>query len=373
MQGLIYTVNPDGTLQRMAPSAPESEDRMQSLVAKYPELISDGDGELLLIKREQTILDSEQGAGRWSVDHLFVTRTAVPVLVELKRAVDPRLRREVIGQMLEYAANATAYWQPGKIADSFAMTASQEGADPDKTLADFIGEQDPASFWSQVDANFRAGQVKLVFVADEVSRELARIVEFLNDQMRADVRAVELRWYTSALGHITLSPRIIGETERTASAKRLSQSPGPIATTEWLETHIRPLGPDFERGAFQFLKAIDKWRARAEISNTHASLYVIATDSNERPIYPLHLWATKGEVSFSLKWLFNKPAFADEGIRRELYDQLVEIVGPLSTGNLAGLPSFLVKQLASEDLSEKFTDWGARLIERMKNGASMGA
>lgn len=370
MQGLIYTVNPDGTLQRMTPSAPENEDRMQFLVAQYPELISDGDGELLLIKREQTIRDSEQGSGRWSVDHLFVTRAAVPVLVELKRAVDTRLRREVIGQMLEYAANATAYWQPGKIADSFAVTALQEGAEPDKILADFIGEQDPASFWSQVDANFRAGQVKLVFVADEISRELARIIEFLNDQMRADVRAVELRWYTSAVGHTTLSPRIIGETERTASAKRLSQSLEPIAITEWLETHIRPLGADFERGASQFLAAIDNWRAKPVISSTHASLYVMITDRNDKPLYPLHLWAAKGEISFSLKWLFKQPAFTDEGIRRELYDQLVEIVGPLSTGNLAGFPSFPAKQLVSDDIAAKFTVWGSQLIERIKHGIS---
>ena len=50
-----------------------------------------------------------KNSGRWSLDHLFVTRDGVPVLVELKRAMNSRLRREVVGQILDYAANATAY------------------------------------------------------------------------------------------------------------------------------------------------------------------------------------------------------------------------------------------------------------------------
>ncbi len=119
MQGLIYVVGADGGLTRMSPSVPVTGDRMQALIAQYPELITDGDGDLLLIRREQAISDRLEGSGRWSVDHLFVTRDAVPVLVELKRAVDTRLRREVVGQLLDYAANATAYWQAGQIAASF--------------------------------------------------------------------------------------------------------------------------------------------------------------------------------------------------------------------------------------------------------------
>src|SRR5262249_50328294 len=96
-QGLIYIVDANGDLQRMTPSAPKNEDTMQSLVARHPELITDGDGDLLLIQRELSISDGEENGGRWSLDHLFVTRDAIPVLVELKRAVDTRLRREVVG------------------------------------------------------------------------------------------------------------------------------------------------------------------------------------------------------------------------------------------------------------------------------------
>jgi hypothetical protein len=192
-RSIIYTVDAAGTLTAMRPSEPRSEDFMQKLVAVHPELIADQDGALLLIRREQPIADREDGGGRWSLDHLFVTRSGVPVLVELKRAVDTRLRREVVGQMLDYAANGTAYWQGGRIAESFTATMIEQGRDPDAELAAFIGDaSDPEQFWEQVDANFAAGRIKMVFVADTIPRELARIVEFLNEQMKADVRAVEL-------------------------------------------------------------------------------------------------------------------------------------------------------------------------------------
>ena len=216
-KGLIYTLESDGSLKKMTPAVPKSEDQMQELVARYPELISDSDGGLLLIRREQNIWDSDDGSARWSVDHLFVTSEAIPVLIELKRAVDTRLRREVVGQMLDYAANAATFWRAGNIAESFAKT--NEGRDPEQLLHDFIGDRNASEFWNQVDANMKAGRIKLVFVADEIPRELARIVEFLNEQMRADVRAVELRWFTGDDGVIALSPRIIGETERAVSMK----------------------------------------------------------------------------------------------------------------------------------------------------------
>ena len=52
----------------------------------------------------------EDGSNRWSVDHLFVDQDGVPTIVEVKRSTDTRIRREVIGQMLDYAANGVRYW-----------------------------------------------------------------------------------------------------------------------------------------------------------------------------------------------------------------------------------------------------------------------
>lgn len=49
---------------------------------------------------------------RWSLDHLVVDQDAVPTFVEVKRASDTRARREVMAQMLDYAAKGSAFWTP---------------------------------------------------------------------------------------------------------------------------------------------------------------------------------------------------------------------------------------------------------------------
>jgi hypothetical protein len=65
------------------------------------------------------------GSGnRWSVDHLFLDQDAVPTIVEVKRSTDTRIRREVVGQMLDYAANAVVYWPVEAIRAEFE--ANQE-------------------------------------------------------------------------------------------------------------------------------------------------------------------------------------------------------------------------------------------------------
>ena len=98
----------------------EAEDVLQRLLADYPGLLAgDLDEEprrrWLLVQREIGIAGEEDGSDRWSLDHLFLDRDGVPTLVEVKRSSDTRLRREVVGQLLDYAANASAFWGLEKI------------------------------------------------------------------------------------------------------------------------------------------------------------------------------------------------------------------------------------------------------------------
>lgn len=73
-----------------------------------------------------------------------MTCDGVPVLVEIKRASDTCIRREVVGQLIDYAAGAHAHWAAGTIAASFARTAGAEQADA--LLAGFLegGDRTPS-------------------------------------------------------------------------------------------------------------------------------------------------------------------------------------------------------------------------------------
>ncbi len=88
----VFIVRNDNTLVDMRSSSFESEDLLQQLLATHPSLIA-GDAvdptnprRWLLIAREQAVPGEEGGAGRWSLDHLFVDQDGVPTLVEVKRA-----------------------------------------------------------------------------------------------------------------------------------------------------------------------------------------------------------------------------------------------------------------------------------------------
>lgn len=369
-QGMIYMVDKDGELTAMSPAEPKSEDWMQHLVARHPELITDGDGDLLLIRREQPIADGADGGGRWSLDHLFVTRTGIPVLVELKRASDTRLRREVVGQMLDYAANGTAHWQAGRIAEAFARTATEAGRDPDAMLLEFVGDDGLDGFWEQVDANFTAGRIKLVFVADTIPRELARVVEFLNDQMRADVRAVELRWFESLeKGITTLSPRVIGETERTIAAKAGAQGRSPLTRDEWVKQHFTPLGDDGMAAAEAFLAMVEGEGAQADLSDAQGSIYAAFPTSDGRIIYPMSLlYYSRGQVSLNLGYLQHRPPYDSGDVRQTLYDRLADIVGPLSTRTMTGFPAFPLVRLLDPQVREKVRLLLTEIVENVRSG-----
>lgn len=361
----IFTLSRKGELSSLKPGEPQNEDYMQALVAKHPEIIADDDGELLLIKREQLIGDGDS-ASRWSVDHLFVTRKAMPVLVELKRAVDTRLRREVVGQMLDYAANSTAYWKAGQIAETFAQQAAKNGQNADDALADFLGpDVDPAEFWDQVDANFSAGRIKLVFVADTIPRELARIVEFLNEQMRAEVRAVELSWFESSDGGKAFTPRIIGATERSANEKAARAGKTLMSYDQWVAEYIVPMGDEAITALNNFEQLVRDTGGNPELTTTQGSI-ISTYDVGGSMLYPFGFNRQNrfkgGCIQFNLSFLANRPAFATIEARQKLYDQLVAIIGPMTTKTLNGYPAFAAAKLNDPQAFEQLKHF----IESMK-------
>ena len=332
-------------------------------------MISDGDGELLLIRRELPVADSEEGGGRWSLDHLFVTKSGVPVLVELKRAVDTRLRREVVGQMLDYAANSTAFWQAGRIAESFAAAMEKEGRDPEVELAAFLQEgTDPEKFWEQVDANFSAGRIKMVFVADTIPRELARIVEFLNEQMKADVRAIELSWFESESGVTALTPRVIGETERAQASKSSRPDLPRLGRDEWIEAHLRPFGQEVVDAAHRFIELVAASGGHAEVTKAQGSIIAVF-DLPGGAVYPMTFSRYgKGSVQLCLSYLASRKAFAEEEVRRSLLEDLTEIVGPLSTATLNGFPGFSSTKLNDPSVAARISDLLKDIFEKVRAG-----
>ncbi len=205
----------------------ESEPILQKLLADYPELLAgeqidpDSPRRWILISRELAVPDEEGGSGRWALDHLFLDQEGIPTLIEVKRASDTRIRREVVGQMLDYAANGSVYWPVEGLRDQFAARCGEKGVEPELELQGKLGiTTEVSAFWAQVRDNLAVGRLRLVFVADKIPAELQRIIEFLNDQMtHATVIGLEVKQYVGDDGLKTLVPRIIGNTSQAREVK----------------------------------------------------------------------------------------------------------------------------------------------------------
>lgn len=91
-----------------------------------------------------------------------------------------------------------------------------------------VAVADIDAWWAQVGTNLRLGRLRLVFVADLISRELRRIIEFLNEQMtQTEVIGVEVRQYVDASGEYqTIVPRLIGQTEAARDIKTRASASG---------------------------------------------------------------------------------------------------------------------------------------------------
>lgn len=252
---LIFLVDSDGSLTRASSTAYSAEADLQKLLADYVDLLPGAQinpanpRRWLLIKREAGVPDHEGGGGWWSVDHLAVDQDAVPTFVEVKRASDTRSRREVVAQMLDYAANGSMFWTPELLRSWFE---GDDAIGATERLMELLGPSDDEpedaaeTFWQKVGTNLREGQIRLVFVADEVPASLQRLVEFLNEQMpRVEVLALEIRQYRadgSASGALVPSSfTIAADTGRSRSRYRgvLTLYSSPYGGPPMLEIQVK--------------------------------------------------------------------------------------------------------------------------------------
>lgn len=229
----IYTRDRGKGLEPLEEEPFRSENALQALIAEYPELLDgrqmrpDNPMRWILITREKGIAESSDASERWSLDHLLIDQDAVPTLVEVKRGSNPELQRNVIGQLLVYAAHAAVTWTAADLRQTFESEGDAKGFIPGEEISKLLqtdSEPDVDAFWEAVATNLAARRLRLLFVADEIPDSLERVVTFLNEQMpRIEVLAVEIKQF-SGRSFQTLVPRVIG---RMAALEDSSRS-GPV-------------------------------------------------------------------------------------------------------------------------------------------------
>jgi hypothetical protein len=373
----VFLLQGSNSLVAMEPGQFASEDDFQRLLSRFPELLV-GDQvdpqsprRWILVKREQSISTGEIGASVWSIDHVFLDQDGIPTLVEIKRQSDSRIRREVVGQMLDYAANCVTYWSVETLQAGLEATCREAGRSSDAALRELLGSDEGISeFWQRVKTNLQAKKLRLLFVADVIPVELRRIVEFLNEQMDpTEVLAIELRQFTSKELR-TIVPTVYGQTQATA-AKRA----GPVQ--RWDEASVfeklsRTVGEkelDLARQIYRWMGKDGKRSLVFGAGKENGSVYP-AFRLDGTSINPVYL-SSDGKLWLQFGSLENKPVFGSIDARRALMQRFNSIKGVnLTDVDLMKYPSIPLRTIAADpDGANKIIGtlkWMEEQIERQE-------
>jgi len=375
MSGTIYLLQDDGTLAAMTEQPYANESRLQSLLADYPDLLAgeqmdeQSPRRWLLVSREVGIPLVEDGGNAMSLDHLFLDQDGIPTLVEVKRSSDTRIRREVVGQMLDYAAHAMAYWTDETIRSRYQERCLSEGLDADASLIEFlksaVDDESGAAveaYWDRVKTNLLAGRIRLVFVADQIPAELRRIVEFLNRFTNpVEVLAVEVPQFAGE-GLRTLVPRVIGQTSETQTRKRSSSARGERWTEERFYAKMAEYGLDAEA---QVARKIGAW-AESRAARLRWGTGVVDGSFVPLPVTGDVEWSlfavyTNGQVDVSFGNYVKYPPFDRQDMRLKLRDRLNDIEGvAIERNRIDKYPKIPLSILGTRDNLDQFLaafDW----------------
>lgn len=363
MAETIFLLNNNNELVEMTEAHYLSEDDFQKLLADYPKLISgdqidkENPRKWLLISREMGVADGQMNGSRWSLDHLFIDQDGIPTLVEVKRSSDTRIRREVIGQLLDYAANAVSYWSIEEILLRFESTCGSIGKNPEEVLNDFLQESYyKDKFWETVHTNLKAGKIRLLLIADIIPREMQRIIEFLNEQMSpCEILGIEIKQFVGQ-NLKTLVPRVIGATANAQNQKAVKTSGGNNKWSEekFLEevSHKSPKYLSIYKIIYEKSSELfdDIWWG--EGVKTGSFIPYLSINGLFIQLFSVY---TYGAVEIQFQYLKSKKPFDNEGMRIDLLARINNALGTkISRDTLDKRPSFKVGEFEKPGVLDAF-------------------
>ena len=359
MAETIFLLNNDGELIEMTETGHLTEDDFQKLLADYPKLISgeqidkENPRRWLLVSREMGVADGLVNGNRWSLDHLFIDQDGIPTLVEVKRGTDTRIRREVIGQILDYAANAVSYWSIDEIITTFKKTCFSSGKDAEKELGDFLQESFfRDKFWETVHTNLKAGKIRLLLIADVIPKEMQRIIEFLNEQMSpCEILGIEIKQFIGQ-NLKTLVPRVIGATANAQSQKSIRTT----FAEQWSEERFFANLIDKKDVHYNTYQII--YRRSVELFDDIWWGNGVKTGSfipnlNINGLFVQLFGVYEGSVEIQFQWLKTKPPFDDIENRKELLNKLNNALG-VSLDNIDKRPNLKLQVFEKPGVLDAF-------------------
>jgi hypothetical protein len=157
----------------------DNEKELEDVLCKNPALLQlDCDAELHLLSKQVSFGDTK-------ADILFLDKNKNVVIVEVKLADNPQVRRKVVGQILDYASR-------------FVDLSSHELNELTKEkLQKIIKDKfcDNEGVETIIESRLRRGIIKLIVAVDKENERLRKIIRFLCQHSDLDIALVEISKY----------------------------------------------------------------------------------------------------------------------------------------------------------------------------------
>lgn len=188
---------------------------LQRLLSAHPQALPIAEIEPFLEGAIPVCIELPTNAG--SIDLVMVSARGDVVLVECKLWRNPQARREVVGQIIDYAKELPRLSYDGFEA-AIRKTEPASGIEKADSLYKRTGAEaagvDEAKFVDAVIRNLRRGRFLLLIVGDGIQEGVENIVEFLQQHagMHFTLALVEIAIFKSTQDGYLVQPRILAKT-----------------------------------------------------------------------------------------------------------------------------------------------------------------
>jgi hypothetical protein len=188
------------------------EDVIQQLIHDHPECLPIAEIDPMFVGAIPVCREFSTLAG--PIDNFMVTPSGLPVLVECKLWRNAEARREVVGQILDYAKELARF----SASDVQREASRRLGLGP-RALIDLVRAADPAveemQFNDALSANLRRGRFLLIIVGDGIREGVENIAAYLEAHagLHFSFGLVELPIYLLPDGARLVAPRVVAHTK----------------------------------------------------------------------------------------------------------------------------------------------------------------
>lgn len=188
-----------------------SESDIQALVHAYPQSLPVAEIDPLFVDPIAVCRELMTPAG--PIDNFLITTTGLPVIVECKLWRNPQARREVVGQILDYAKELSK-WTCADLQREVSRKLGQKG----NVLLDLVKAVDPnvseIEFNDAVTANLKRGRFLLLILGDGIREGVEAIAEYLqaHSGLHFSLGLVEYPIFVMDDGRRLVTPRVLART-----------------------------------------------------------------------------------------------------------------------------------------------------------------